>query len=331
MKKVLVIFISIIFVIFSVVLFIYFSFIKCDVNSDKYTQNTDIFNVSNKYSSFVDNSEKYTVIPGLSEKIVPQGLDYNSKYNYMFISAYHYGEASSLLFVIDFNSGKLIKTLVLENLNIHAGGVTSNEEFIWITDEYKIYKYKLDDVVNLSDMSNLVYEDVFDMDIKSDYITYHNDILWVGEYNYGFIFSTKEEHYISVSNDKMNKSLLVGYDINNLEIKYVLSVPDRIQGLAFDNDDNFIFSKSFWSFQSSRISKYKNILNQEGKEFDFYGKKVNLLVLSDNEKISSIEIPPMAEEIVYLDDYVYINFESSANLYKFYTFNKIGYIMKMKY
>jgi hypothetical protein len=155
--------------------------------------------------------------------------------------------------------------------------------------------------------------------------------LWVGEYNYGFIFSTKEEHYISVSNDKMNKSLLVGYDINNLEIKYVLSVPDRIQGLAFDKDDNFIFSKSFWSFQSSRISKYKNILDQEGKEFDFYGKKVNLLVLSDNEKISSIEIPPMAEEIVYLDDYVYINFESSANLYKFYTFNKIGYIMKMKY
>ena len=54
----------------------------------------------------------------------------------------------SMLYIINFDTGKLIKELKLieiddkDNKN-HVGGIATNEEKVWITNDYEINEYNL--------------------------------------------------------------------------------------------------------------------------------------------------------------------------------------------
>ena len=81
-----------------------------------YTQQTKFSSVSkNRYSEFLELSTPFTVIPGLRESAIPQGMCYSKKYNMIITSSYFQKDRSSVLFFIDFVSGKLVKTLFLAN------------------------------------------------------------------------------------------------------------------------------------------------------------------------------------------------------------------------
>lgn len=341
LKKTILIIMLIIIVLILIIYMIYLLKIKCDVQPKKYTQEPfgDELKISESYNYFLNNSEKYAIIPGLKQKAIPQGICYSSKYNLIIVSAYHYGKASSVLFLLNYDNGELLKTLILKNADNtnfigHVGGVTTDNESLWITDNYKIYKYKLENLMQKKDMENVVFDDSADIKIKADFVTYHDGILWIGEYDYKNIYLTNKEHYIKTPDDNENKSILMGYkSLDNMDFEYpdyVISIPDRIQGLTFDNNNNFIFSRSFWSFQPSELSIYSNVLEEQGIDYNLNGNKIKLWYLYKEKEIKNIKLPPMSEGIVFINNSIYILFESYSNLYKYYTYDKLNYIMQLK-
>lgn len=310
----------------------------------KYTQpigKKDI-NVSSKYSDFLNISQNYTTIPGLKEGAIPQGMCYSQKYKMLIISSYHQGGAPSILHFIDYETGKLIKTLILKNDNNsfykgHAGGLATDNNKLWLVDNYTIYEYSLSELLELKDMEYAIPHQKNGTITKADFSAYSEGILWVGEYHYPFIYPTKESHYIQLPNGEKNHALLLGYklddkgDIDYQNPNFAISVPSKIQGLTFSKEGNFVISQSFWSFESSEIRTYQNILEiKTADTFRINEKEIPLWILSEDKLIKKITLPPMVEAIQEIEGKVFTLFESSSNLYKYYTHDRINSIIKSK-
>ena len=306
-----------------------------------YTQQTKFSSVSkNRYSEFLELSTPFTVIPGLRESAIPQGMCYSKKYNMIITSSYFQKDRASVLFFIDFVSGKLVKTLFLANpdgssYKGHTGGIATDDNVFWLVDDYRIYSFSLENLMASSDMSNVSYDDVVSTFTKADFARYHDGIFWVGEYYYPKIYPTKAGHDLETSSGDKNYALLTGYSVDDSsmleDIQYVISIPDRVQGLAFTSDGEFIISQSFWSFQSSNIKVFQNVLEKEHDDYYMIDdKKIPLWYLDSSVLNKDYRLPPMSEAIVSVDDSLYVLFESASNYYKWYTHDSVNYIAKMK-
>ena len=318
----------------------YFQFIiSHSTNPLNYTQKKYDYKINKKYADYLANHEEYAIIPGLNEDIIPQGLTYSAKYNKFIVTGYHKGKAASVLFIIDYDSKMLEKTLLLQHndnqpFNTHIGGLTNNNETLWLSDDYKIYTLEMEELINAENMSFIKVSKAIETFVKGDNITYHNNTLWVGEYDYKIKYKTKKSHYYTTPNNYKNKSLIIGFDISeNIDFnnpKYIISVPDRIQGLTFDENNNIILSRSFWSFQPSNISTYKNPLDTQPSLIKINDMEHCIWYLDNTNLISDLELPPMSEGIVYLNGDLYVIFESASSYYKIYTNDKIDSIIKLK-
>ena len=105
--------------------------------------------------SYLIHKDKYIdsfPVYGNQNNYVPQGLVYSTKYNIILQTSYNSKHIASMLYVIDFKSGKLIKQLKIKNsdssLNIsHVGGLATNDEKVWITSDFKVWEYDLDEII----------------------------------------------------------------------------------------------------------------------------------------------------------------------------------------
>lgn len=339
-KKYLIYIITSVFVFLILIPIIYFNFyVTCSNNPSKYTQEKYSYRIDKKYEYYLNNTEEYAQLPGLKEHIIPQGITYSKKYNKILIVGYHKGKAAAVLFIIDYETGILDRTILLFNqdntpLNTHIGGITTNDEIIWLSDNYKLYTLNLEDLINTKDMDRINVSKPLDTFAKGDYILYHDNFLYIGEYDYKIKYKIKESHHFKTPSGEINKSLIAVYDLSEETINfdkpdYLISVPDRIQGLSIDRDNNFILSRSFWSFQSSDISTFKNPLNGEPKNVKIEGNEYKLWFLDNDNLINNIKMPPMSEGIVLIDNELYLIFESASTYYKMYTKDKVSSIIKL--
>lgn len=341
MRKRYLFYIIICFIIILILIpIIYFNFyVTCSNNPKSYTQTSYSYKIAKKYEYFLKNYEEYTPIPGLKEHIIPQGITYSNEYNKIIMVGYHKGNASSVIFIIDYTSRLLDKSILLYNydntpLNTHIGGITTDEDTLWLSDDYKLYTINLNDLMNTKDMDIIKVSKSINTLTKGDYLLYHENNLYIGEYDYKIKYKTKESHYYLTPNGEENKSLIAVYSLNdNTDFNkpnYLISVPDRIQGIAIDENDNIILSRSFWSFQSSDISIYQNPLNEETNDFNLEGTNYDLYYLDNTNLINNIKIPSMSEGISLIDNELYIIFESASTYYKVYTKDKVSSIIKLK-
>lgn len=331
MRKVIIIFIGILTISYSIKQLLYITKIYTKTSPISYTQESIHKDVTyKKYSNFFTNYTKFSIIPGLKQGGVPQGLCYSNKYNVLLISEYHKGGPPSVIHILDIESKKLIKSVILNTkdgnpLNAHVGGITTNEEILWITDSYTIYEFSLKEIIESNNMSNIKYLKKIDISIKADFISYHNDTLWIGEYYYYPIYQldkTKNKNRIN------NKPLLVGFN-KNYESKHAIYIPDKIQAIEWTNNNSLIVSTSFWSFESSNIKIYNNPLELKAKDtITINNKTINAIHIDNITPIKEYTLPPMAEGISLIDTELYILFESSSNLYKHYTKYKVDNIYK---
>lgn len=270
-------------------------------------------------------------IPGLKEGGIPQGLTYSSKYNVLIMTSYFKINHPSSLYIIDYESGNLIKKVKLLNKNKsnykgHVGGIATNNDKVWITSHYDVIELSLDEIM---ESNEVVIKNKTKLDNSASIANYSNDILWIGEYDYKFYYKTKEHHHF-----KNNRSLLFGYKDENIDFNkpdYVISIPNRVQGFVQDKLGNMYFSRSFWSFQRSKLTVYKNIL--EGKTDGIYkigNNEIPLYILSKEDKIDNIYMLPMSEGITLVDEEINVLFESAAKVYKWYTLFNTDKIKKYK-
>lgn len=248
-----------------------------------------------------NNYTNYSKIEGNLDNYAPQGLAYSSKYNVILQTSYNKDKKASMLFITDFKTKKKIKELKLINSNNqinnnHVGGIATNNSKLWITSDYIVNEYNLDEIINTKDNKIKSIKDI-KISNRGDFCTYNKGILWIGNFHIDLFYPDKPELFGYEVNDNI--------DYNNPKYKY--DIPWLVQGMAITEDDKFIYSQSFTPFHLSTISIYEK-----------------------DKLIKKIKVPPMSEGIFYKDNEIYICFESNATRY-FYADPKINKILKIKY
>ena len=264
-------------------------------------------------------------VRGNKDKYTPQGLTYSKEYNVILQTSYNSKHKVSMLYVTDFNNGKLLKELKLkeidgkDNIN-HVGGITTDDDKVWITNKYEINEYNLLDIINTKkDYVKSTKKNK--LPNRGDLCLYNNNILWVGDFFLNILYKVPD-----------NNPLLLGYNkkekINYKKPDYVISIPKMVQGMAITEDNRFIFTSSYSNLINSSLSIYDNPLKEKNDYYEINNNKIPYYKFSNNNLINTIKLPPMAEGLFYKDNNIYILFESSSDTY-FYAYPKINKIIKL--
>ncbi len=250
--------------------------------------------------------DKSIIIPGLSttnvggfssRSMCPQGLTFAE--NYLLMTAYDMaGEENSVVYVMDKENGELLTTIVLES-KTHAGGIAYDGTNVWISVGRRVVSvpFELIDEAAKEERKyeNVDYHNRIWLGINASYMTYHDDMLWVGSYN------------------ELETTNMHSYDINYDEgVKFTkihtVTMPTRVQGLAFTDDGHLILSRSCQLYVGLR--GYMRQLDVYYPDFTGTEADKNRVILGAPVRV--ISIPTMNEEIAIDGDYLYVNFESGA-------------------
>lgn len=276
--------------------------------------------IKNKYLEVFD-------VQGNSSNYVPQGLAYSKTYNVALQTSYNSKHEVSMLYVIDFETGKLLKELKLieiddsNNIN-HVGGITTDETTVWITNDYEVNEYSLNDIIN-TENDYIKSTKNTKLPNRGDFCLYHENILWIGDFFLNPFYKVLDDN-----------PLLMGYNIENHETEidysvpnYIISLPKMVQGMIITKDNKFAFTTSFTPFIKSNLSFYNNVLEEKPSTYNLNGKDIPYYKFTKNNLDKNIKLPPMAEGMFNIDNEIYILFENSSDTY-FYAFPKLRKIIK---
>ena len=265
-------------------------------------------------------------IQGTKEKYVPQGLTYSDKYDIVLQTSYNSKHNVSMLYAADLKSGKLLKKLKLkeiddsDNIN-HVGGIATDNNKVWITNNYEINEYSLEEIINtqedyIKSLKNTKLPN------RGDFCTYNNNILWIGDFFLKPFYPIKD-----------NNPLLMGYKLNNSidysKPDYIISLPKMVQGMVITSDNKFIFSRSFTNLINSDLLIYDNVLDEPFNTYKLNNRNIPYYKFDKSKKNKKINLPPMSEEFFEKDNELYILFENSSDAY-FYAYPKIKKVIKYK-
>lgn len=274
-------------------------------------------------------AEKHYAIPGLEctvlngdefcNAMTPQGLCVND--DYIFISAYcgikrykadleenkSYGKNeykladesehkvhNSVVYILDRETGAYLKTLVLPDNN-HVGGLATDGNNLFIaksSDKQVSIITKAQIALAMQTKSYTVkarYNYTADCGCTASFVTYHNDILWVGVF------------------DEKNDGELNGFRINSkIDLEKVSSVkiPAKANGAAFyDYEDEtcLVVGSSYGRKNLSKAYLYTA---------DSYGDENMSL-----KKKDVYTLPPTVQNFTFYGDRVYHIYESAATCY----------------
>ena len=292
MKKIIKIILIIIFII--VLLFI-FNYLRIN-----------IFYIINK-----SNYKETINIEGNTNKYIPQAITYSNKYNITIQTSYNKNKKVSRIYITDLNNNKLIKTLDLKKSNntinnLHVGGITTDNKTVWITNDYLVSEYSLEEIVNTKN-NYIKSNNDYKLPIRGDFCLYKNNYLYIGDFFLQPFYKVPD-----------NNPLLLQYNINNInynEPNLIISLPKMVQGMEIDNENNFYFTTSFTYLINSNLLKYKNILLEKPSTYTFNNHKYKYYKFNKSNLISKKKLPPMAEGMFYKDNKLHILFESSTDAY----------------
>lgn len=251
------------------------------------------------------NFKKSPVIPGLintnvggftSTSMCPQGLTFAG--DYLLMTAYDMAkEEQSVIYCMDKETGELLTTLILPS-TAHVGGITYDGTNVWVTTGSRISALWYSDIegaaLSQAPYVEVSFHSICKVGITASYITYYNDKLWVGSY------------------DELKKTKLYSFNVEDfvtyMELEKVdtMTMPTRVQGIAFTEDGLMILSRSCQLYTGlrgymRRIDIYQPDLSQEGSGNIDLGSCVKFEY-----------VPSMNEGIAINGNYLYVLFESAA-------------------
>ena len=201
----------------------------------------------------------------------------------------------------------------------HVGGLTVNDNFIWVSSNGKLYKYKISDITTNTPSRELVPVSATETETKASFVTYYQKVLFVGEFAYGSKYKTKNSHHIENRDGVKHYAWVCGYNVNKDKngLKYILSIRRKVQGICI-TDKTIFLSISYGRRNRSIIAIYKNPLKEQPHRTVTLenGLKAPLWYLDGKNIIREIDFPPMSEGITMIDGKLAVLPESGAEKYQ---------------
>ena len=270
------------------------------------------FRINIRYLISKSNYKETFSVQGNKDKYVPQALTYSSKYNVAIQTSYNKKHKVSRIYITDLSSNKLIKSLNLLHKdssinNNHVGGITTDNETVWITNDYEVSEYSLKNIITTNKKSIKSIKET-KLPIRGDFCLYKHNTLYIGDF---FL-----KPFYNVPN---NNPLLLAYDKNNINYqkpKYIISLPKMVQGMEIDKNNNFLFTTSYTYLINSKLLVYNNVLLEKPSTYKLNNKSYPYYKFTKKNIISKKTLPPMAEGMFYKNNDLYILFESSTDAYR---------------
>ncbi|WP_077247814.1 lamin tail domain-containing protein [Bacillus sp. FJAT-27225] len=306
-----------------------------------------------KYQGLWDISEDGPIIPGLVQDLVPQGLAYYKKEDWLLTVNYLDDGRPGTITVTNGTTGNLIKSVVLYNSDGspytgHAGGLTVSKEHGWIASENYLFQFRLSDLVYAKNNDEIRFINQIPVPVEAAYNVYDEGILWVGEFFEAKSYPTDPSHHMVNRKGTLHYAWMIGYNLessNDMLSKkqwsgklnepaipdYVLSTTEKVQG-AIVEKKGITLSTSYGRANDSVLYRYEHPLKEDphGK-VNVGGKEVPLWYLdgAGSKPRESIEAIPMPEGIVVVGRELYVLFESGANKYRYTTTYPMDRMLKI--
>ncbi len=304
---------------------------------------------------------------------------------YFFISAYMADGSASRIYVTGTNSGYVgFVTMKKEDgsdYTGHCGGLATNGNYLWITGENTVYVTKntgdttvtQDIVTRAKEGGSIQFTASFAANCGADFCYYFDnpsstsaslDRLYVGEF-YRKGSYDKARHRLTTQNGYENHAFMYEYNVTNSgkygltllgesnlnekvpKIQKVISIPEKIQGVAFSGRTNsgatdgiLLLSQSYslpdshiYSFDWNKVNAYHEVktLKYEGitKNGAEYHAEMNVFFADMNDKdmlINDYTLPSMSEGLCTIGNRVYVLFESGCKKYRLFVRERIKYV-----
>ena len=281
-------------------------------------------------------------VPGLDQKIVPQGMDIWEEQNWLVMSGY-FSDTSisdcSMIIAIDMTTGEIAAEYKLRNPDGsahtgHAGGVAITSKNIFISTGSKLLRIPLSQLREVGRQGDARIVEEITVPVRASFCNYSGGYLWVGDFYYGTSYPTDEYRHMKNRQGKMYYAWSVGYALDESaeneigEQKWhegmeyatpdvILSIDQKIQGMAVVNNEYIALSQSYGRGNDSKILLYDNVLSTAPHEsVTLNGVSVPLWFLDGKTEARSFSAPPMSEGLAALDGKLYILFESGAEKYR---------------
>ena len=275
-------------------------------------------------------SKKSFVIPWSNKGYIAQGITYDLASGNFYLTGYMKDGSASPILVVNKKSGKLVNLVRMSNpdgsdYTGHAGGLALMNGKLYVAGSQDgcFYVFKKSAVDKAAKESYLSYSEVLDLkkggdSIKVAYCTTNKGLIYAGEFYRNPPYILSEDHKVNTQ-DGLQHALAVGFEINpdgkTSTAKLAYSIPDQIQGICFE--ENCLYLTSSWGLGKSFVYKYDlNKISQSGTKL-VCGESIPLYNLTMQNMEECYTLPPMAEEIEYVDGRFYITNESASDKYVF--------------
>lgn len=268
------------------------------------------FKKSNAYKKFaVLKNANYTrtfAIPGMtntnvagfaSTKMVAQGACLAG--GYLLVSAYDKtGEDESVIYVMNKSSKAYITTIVMPN-KTKLNAMAYDGKNIWVTQGKKVSYFGYDIITQAISSGDSYYEltaftDTLPILTTGSYMTYYNNVLWVGAYNatattnaYGYTLTTSSTGKISLTQT------------------YYMAIPNRTRAMSFDANGYLYLTRS-----SKRISSAAGYISQVRTFKPSLSTPTKKGAIKKNALIKKTKMPEMAMGSAVYGNFLYNVFAS---------------------
>lgn len=278
--------------------------------------------VTIRYYDFFGNADGAFRIPGLTTGFVPQGFHYLADRDVYLMSGYMKDHTSARIYIREADGKTRFVELTYEDgtaYEAHAGGVTVHGDFVYLPGKMGVDVFCLSDIMEgkTAEMIGKI-EGEYD----TDCCTFYNGYLFVGDFYYPETYETPVDHRVTTPAGDENKAIIAVYKASStaqfgVEPQPVaaISIREKVQGIGFTEDGQIVLSISY-GLASSGLWFYEPDEARQGS-LTLMGSEVPLYYLDSANLKSSVEMPPMSEEVVCLDGKVYVLFESACTKYHF--------------
>ena len=279
--------------------------------------------VTLKYWDYFSNSKTAYTVPGIRDDFVPQGYDYIPETDTFLTCGYMSDDTASRVYVRAAEGNGYTSYFAelyyadMTPYTKHAGGICHNGAYVYIAGDDGVDVFYLADI--LEGRGAVLLGTIYTGHDMA-FCSFYNGYLLAGNFYYPEHYETPEHHRITTPAGDTNTSLITVFRADpdcafgiDPQAVAAFSTTDKVQGMCFTSDNEIVLSIS-WSLTDSNLLFYAVDLERAGT-VEVASGEVPLYYLDSANLTKTVVMPPMSEELVYLDGHIYVMNESACNKY----------------